>query len=699
MPYMSTAETKNTLFRRSGQWIILFFALFLIAAAGWGYYNYRSLVYSMEGYSACQTAGIDMQEASDYLTEQVRHFAMTGDPVYMENYFTEAKETRRRDKAVNDLGIYYNGTDALNDLIKSFSESVELMNTEYYSMRLVCEAKELDPGSWPEEVKAVQLSAEDSRLPADKKLEKARDILLDINYHDLKESINSDSKKCTTELMAETQKLSDHYNRLFIIIYAVMVCSLLGVSVLSLILLRAKNSLEDYQTDLVLAKEAAEASSAAKTRFLFNMSHDIRTPLNAVRGFSELLEKHRYNDDQFFHDLAGIRTSGGYLMDIINNVLEMARIENGKLEPVEVPVDPAEMNKCIESVFHSDFETKRLKYSYKCSDSMRPVYTDPTMVSKAILNVIGNAVKYTPEGGSIGFELIQTETEPGWCDMEVIISDTGIGMSKEFAEHAFEAFERERNSTESGIKGTGLGLGIVKGIIDCLNGSISIDSETGVGTTVTMHIPQRLAETAEAAEVNADSDSAVGHSKNAESAAAQGVNSSRGTSYGRADDAAADSQGNAAENTAKGSPGSNAENTAKGSGRTASGIPDLTGKRILLAEDNDINAEIAMEIIEDTGAVIDRAEDGAICVEMLKNAEAGYYDLVLMDIQMPNLNGLDAARQIRALDDKDKAGIMIYAITANAFEEDRQNALNAGMNGFIAKPLDIALLMDNLARI
>ena len=389
---------------------------------------------------------------------------------------------------------------------------------------------------------------------------------------------------------------------------------------------------------LEAAMQAAEASSQAKTRFLFNMSHDIRTPMNAIIGFSDLLEKHRHDDELFHSDLANIRVSGVYLLDIINNVLDMARIENGKLVPEESVAQLAEINTRVQAVFGGDFEKKRLAYRFSCDAPLGAVRTDPALVSKIVLNVVGNAVKYTPDGGEVDFTVVQTAAEPGRCVVEMTVKDTGIGMSEEFLSHAFESFERERNSTASGVGGTGLGLGIVKGIVDCLGGQVSIESTVGVGTTVFVHLPMALAAPGEAA-------------------APESVEEE----LGRLD------------------------------------ALDLSGKRILLAEDNDLNAEIVMEILEETGVGVERAADGRIAVQMLQNAEAGYYNLVLMDIQMPNLDGYSATREIRALGDAEKAGIPIVAMTANAFAEDKRNAFSAGMNDHLAKPVDLAELARVLA--
>ena len=635
---------------KSRWWVVIPVAVVVILLAGWGWASYASMVKSMDRYSECQSAGTQMQEASDYLTNQARNFAMTGYVRYMENYFTEANETRRRDQALETLGTYFEGTEAYEDLKESFSESINLMNTEYYSMRLVCEATGLDRSLWPEQVSAVEILDEDKNLNAAAMQEKAKDILLDLNYQNIKDEIDSNAKKCTEELLAQTEVLSEHYRSLFRTIYIVMVICLVGVTLLSCILLDHKRKKEAYEKELEKAKKAAEESNAAKTRFLFNMSHDIRTPMNAIIGFSELLEKHRDDDEQFKHNLEGIRTSGGYLLDVINNVLDMARIENGKMIPQETVVQPEELNERVEAVFRGEFDKKNLDYRFECNGPLQRIYSDPALISKAVLNVIGNSVKYTPEGGQITFQLEQAEKDSDWCDMNITISDTGIGMSKEFLSHAFETFERERNSTQSGVAGTGLGLGIVKGIVDAMNGKIRIESEVGKGTAVSISIPQKLAE---------------------------------------------NKPENEAEKISVAEDGVAAEAETSGSEET---IPDLMGKHILLAEDNDMNAEIAMEILAETGVSVDHAADGAICVEMLKNAEDDYYDLILMDIQMPNMNGYEATRTIRAMDDPVKAKIPIYAMSANAFEEDKQNAIASGMNGHLAKPTDVPKLMMTLKK-
>ena len=607
------------------------FLVFMALTAVWGVKSYTNLVTSMDRYTLCQTAARDMKDASDYLTDQARHFAALRDPVYMQNYFTEANVTRRRDQAVETLEQNFAGSDALDALSRSLKESRQLMATEYYSMRLVCEASDIDPLDWPEEIRAVTLTSEDQALTGAAKLDKAVDILLDLSYHELKTSIDADAERCTDDLLAETSRLSDHYRRLMIAIFLMMLAGLSGITVLSVILGRAKRDMEEYQEELKQAKHAAEESSAAKSRFLFNMSHDIRTPMNAILGFTELLEKRRFDDEAFAHGLESIRFSGTYLLDIINNVLDMARIENGKVTPEETIVRPESLNERVEAVFGGEFEKKHLGYRFICDGPLGAVYTDQVLLSKVILNLVGNSVKFTSDGGHISLEMRETPAEAGTRELTIAVRDDGEGMTKEFLPHAFASFAREQTSTDSGKLGTGLGLGIVKGIIDCLGGRVRAESELGKGTVITLRIPVRAAEE-QPPEPEAEPET-----------------------------------------------------------------PDFTGKRILLAEDNDLNAEISIDLLEETGAEVQRAEDGLICCEALENAPDGWYSLILMDIQMPNLDGYGAARRVRAMSDPKKANIPILAMTANAFDEDKKNAFAAGMNGHLAKPIDRNELMRQLS--
>ena len=382
--------------------------------------------------------------------------------------------------------------------------------------------------------------------------------------------------------------------------------------------------------------EIANAANAAKSAFLFNMSHDIRTPMNAIIGFRDLLEKHQEEPEKRADYLRKIEDASNVLLSIINNVLEMARIEKGTLEIDETAWSAEQFNDTLYSVFQEMMVQKGIEFTRQIVVSHHYVFCDPIKLREIFLNVLSNAYKYTNPGGKVNMRLEEIPSDrEGYALYRTTISDTGVGISEEFLPHIFEEFSRESNTTDNKIEGTGLGMPIVKRLVELLNGTIEVKSEKGVGTTVMITLPHRIAEKS----------NLVMH---------EGVELD----------------------------------------------PKLfLGKRILLAEDNELNAEIAIEILREAGFVIERAEDGAACVDMLKRASSGYYDLILMDIQMPNMNGYDATRTIRALQDSAKAGIPILAMTANAFEEDKREAYRSGMNGHLAKPINVRELMKELAKL
>ena len=395
----------------------------------------------------------------------------------------------------------------------------------------------------------------------------------------------------------------------------------------------------NMEKEKILEKALLEAESAnkAKSEFFFNMSHDIRTPMNAIIGFTQLMKKHLGQPDKEKEYLEKIESSSQYLLELINNVLEMSRIENGKLTLDENIWDAKAFNDTLTTVFENQMVEKGITFTRTVDVVHKNVYCDSLKLQQIFLNVLSNALKYTPSGGSVTMDLKELPgVIPGYARYQTIITDTGIGMSKEFLPHIFENFAREKTSTESKVIGTGLGMPIVKQLVDFMKGSIVIESEPGKGTKVTICLDHRIAD-----ESN--------HSS-------QEMKSS---SYDP--------------------------------------IELAKGKRILLAEDNDLNAEIAQEILSEYGFEIERAEDGIICVDMLTKHEEGYYDLILMDIQMPNMDGYKATEVIRSLSNEKLSHIPILAMTANAFEEDKKNALAAGMNGHIAKPIDINKLMEQLA--
>ena len=394
-----------------------------------------------------------------------------------------------------------------------------------------------------------------------------------------------------------------------------------------------KQKERDYARQEMLweAAEAAEAANKAKSTFLFNMSHDIRTPMNAILGYADLARGHLREPVRLERYMNNIRVSGEKLLSIINSVLELARIENNQIVLEESIVRAGEvLDSCI-MMFQSAMEEKHQKLSVTKDVKYPYVYLDNTHVTEICLNILSNAVKYTGEGGSISCTLNQKDGEKeGWCITEIIIGDTGIGISEEFQAHIFEAFSRERTSTVSGIDGTGLGMGIVKRLVDLMEGTIEVQSQLGAGTVFTVRIPSRIA--------------------------------------------------------------SEEEMQVKQAGCHLDKF-SVAGRRILLVEDNDLNAEIAMELFKEEGLQAERANDGVLCIEMVESAPANYYDLILMDIQMPIMDGYGATRMIRKLQDPIKAEIPIVAMTANAFAEDREKALAVGMNEHLAKPIDRNELM------
>ena len=390
------------------------------------------------------------------------------------------------------------------------------------------------------------------------------------------------------------------------------------------------------QKELEKAMLAANAANEAKSSFLLNMSHDIRTPMNAIIGYTDVLERSREDKEKFENSLANIRASGEYLLDLINNVLEMSRIESGKEVLRETPCDIREVLSSAYIVFDEQARRQGKKFIYRREVTHDYIYADPVKIRQIHLNVLSNAIKYTRAGGTITMTSRELESDKeGWCRIQMQTRDTGVGISKEFLEHIFDDFARENDSTTSGVGGTGLGMGIVKKLVTMMNGTVEIESEKGKGTVVTITIPHRIADSSAL-----EKDNAVTDEK----------------------------------------------------------LSEIKGKRILLAEDNDINAEIAAELLEDEGVIVERARDGAECVQMLGKAEAGHYDLILMDVQMPNMDGYLATRTIRKLSDEKKAAIPIIAMTANAYEQDRKRALESGMNEHISKPISLEKLNEAITK-
>ena len=399
---------------------------------------------------------------------------------------------------------------------------------------------------------------------------------------------------------------------------------------------KAANDTQELNAKLQIAVENAESANHAKSTFLFNMSHDIRTPMNAIIGYADLASRHSDDPAKLKNYMENIQVCGQNLLMLLNNVLDLARIENDKTE-MEYSVSDVDKDfrNCI-AMFRNQADSKGQTLTVTTHLLHPYVYVDIPHLTEVCTNLVSNAVKYTGACGTICCDITQKPGEKeGWCDTVITVADNGIGMSQEFQKHIFEPFERERTSTVSKVEGSGIGMGIVKKLVGLMGGTVEVESKIGVGSTFTVTIPCRIASE---------------------------------------DETQAKRETNPSDQKC------------------------LRGTRILLTEDNDLNAEIATELLQEEGCTVDRAKDGVECVDMLEKAANGTYQLILMDIQMPVMNGYDAARKIRGLDDPQKANIPIIAMTANAFTEDRQVALDAGMNDHIAKPINMNVLVPTLRK-
>ena len=403
--------------------------------------------------------------------------------------------------------------------------------------------------------------------------------------------------------------------------------------ILSISMTRCIDEEVEQTLELERAKDAAESANRAKSAFLFNMSHDIRTPMNAIMGFSSMAEKYIDQPEKVLDCLQKLNVSGEHLLKLINDVLDMARIENGKIElDIRAHSIPDSVNN-MEYIFHADLMRKHLDFEVICDVQNEFAYFDLLRVNQVELNLVGNAIKYTPEGGKIVYSVTQTDFEDGYATYRCSVKDNGIGMSKEFLTHLFQPFEREKSSRVSGIEGSGLGLAIARHLVEKMGGSIACESEPGKGSEFIIVLRFRVAEQAD----------------------------------------------------------------VEGQERPL-GPVDFTGKRVLLVEDNVLNREISREILSEEGFLIDEADDGDVAVDKVRWSPDDYYDLILMDIQMPKMNGYEAARQIRKLQNPYQSGIPILALTANAFESDKKEAMEAGMNGHISKPIRRKELQEQISR-
>ncbi len=561
------------------------------------------------------------------------------------------------------------------------------------------------------------------------------------------------------------------------------VCILLGVLMAVTVILyylwvrhNAKQVTEQAVEHAVLAEklQKAEAADRAKSTFLSNMSHDIRTPMNAIIGFTTLAQANLDNRERTQEYLKKILSSSNHLLSLINDILDMSRIESGKLNIEEKECSISDIFRDMRNVIQTQMQSKQLNFFMDTVDVIdEDIYCDKLHVNQVLLNLLSNAIKFTPAGGTVALTVRQKPRAPkGYGSYEIRVKDTGIGMSPEFTKHIFEPFERERNTTASGIQGTGLGMAITKNIVDTMGGTIELHSEQGKGTEFIINLDFRLQDDPKHIEVvkelqglralvaddsftTCDSVTKmlrqigmrpewVLHGKEAVLHAKQAYE--LGDEYHAyiIDWLLPDLNGIEVVRQIRAVIGDSTpiiiitaydwsaiEDEARTAGVTAfcnkpiflselrdilisstgstlsaqetDPVPDLSGHfrgtRLLLTEDNELNREIAEEILTDSGFIVETAEDGTIAVEKVKNSAPGYYSLILMDIQMPKMNGYDATRAIRTLDDPDLAAIPIVAMTANAFEEDRRLALECGMNAHVSKPIDVEKLLEILTAI
>lgn len=392
---------------------------------------------------------------------------------------------------------------------------------------------------------------------------------------------------------------------------------------------------EEHMKDLEKSMKEVEAANAAKTNFLFNMSHDIRTPMNAIIGFTDILENNQEDPKKRQNCINKIKNASSTLLELINNVLDMSWIDSGKTKVDEKACSVPRLYEDVASVFDIQMLEKDISFTLDVSIQHAYAYLDETLMKKVLINLISNAYKYTNAGGKVNVLVKELPClVEDHVTYQTIVQDNGIGMSKEFQKHLFEEFSRERTTTESKVEGSGLGMAVVKKCVDLLDGTIEVDSEQDKGSTFKVTMTHRKAN---------------------QSDIKQPIVQEERISF--------------------------------------------DGKKILLAEDNDINSEIACEVLQQAGFEVVRVENGQECIEKLEACPAHTFDVILMDVQMPIMNGYDATKEIRKLTDKEKASIPILALTANAFEEDKQAALKAGMNGHIAKPIDINKLMNEIGNV
>ena len=646
-------KNSNLIFSIAAIIIVIFMAIAAIVC----FKAYQNFQNAEEIYVQCQEDAQTLKSASDVLTNNVRYFARTGNRKYMDDYFTEANVKKSREKAVNDLEKYYGNTEVFIELSDALNNSKELMNTEYYSMRLVCESFGIT--DMPDEVKSVQLDIQDLSLSNSEKLEKARNLVMDDDYQDYKDTIYQDVSSSLDSLLKITktsqQQYSDSLNNslkifgiLLMIQMAIIVSIVYGTRkyvVNPLVditnkLLNQQPLPDTYATELSVMTDAltktmqlqherdeAVHSSKAKTIFMFNMSHDIRTPMNAIIGFTALARKHINQPKDLENCLEKIDTASSHMLDLVNDIVEMSQIESGEMKINESLCDIKEQLNTIIEMTEVQAKEKSLRLISEITIRDQYVYADSLNLKRILDNLISNALNFTKEGGTITVTAFQKyDVDDEKASFQFCVQDTGIGMTEEFSAKLFQSFEREQTSTESGNSGLGLGLSITKSLVDMMGGKISVKSHKGEGTTFFVDVSFRKV---------------------------------------------------SQEDLEKNNLSQKTDSSEK-----------VAGKSVLIVEDNDLNREIMLELMGEMGIKTDFAVNGKEAVNMISSSRPGQYDLIFMDIQMPVMNGYEATKIIRNLGNPALNSIPIVAISANSLETDRENSKESGMNGHLAKPID-----------
>ena len=588
----------------------------------------------------CTAAILSLSNASDYLTTEVWAYAISGDLSDMQNYWNEVEITRRRDKAIETLLHQDLTVQEETHVMRAKASSDSLIAGETWSMRLLAESYGVPESEMPQRVRNTRLQKNEEALTSTEKRQKAQAYLFGADYADSKANIRTMVSAFNTDLSLRLDNATEEAsasNR-SASRYSIITVIVLMVLIAALIFIYSK-IVRQKNTQLINTLKDAQSASAAKTDFLSRMSHDMRTPLNGIIGMTYIAQEEE-NPPRTADCLNKIDSSSKFLLGLINDILDMAKAESKKIELHPEPYYPEEFSRYLQAVIQPLCREKNIDFQIDADlpEQFVPVF-DKLRINQVIFNLLSNAVKFTPEGGIVTYRArFGAPDENGRLHVQFVISDNGIGMSEEFQKDLFQPFAQEGRVDASETRGTGLGLSIAKKMLDLMGGTISVKSGIGSGTAFT---------------VDMMIDSIPAQEQLPEKAA------------------------------------DNAESVDS----------ILKGRHVLLCEDHPLNQEIAKTLLEKKKMYVEIADNGQTGVELFRSSIVGFYDLVLMDIRMPVLDGYEAAKQIRALERSDAGTVPIVAMTADAFLDDVQKCFDAGMNAHIAKPIDPEKLYQTLSGI